>query len=302
MARSERILIAGRSGRVARDLVAEAERAGVSVRAVGRPELDIEDADSIARVIAAEAPRAIINAAGLVAVDDAERNPERAFALNRDGAARLAAVAASAGIPFLHLSSDYVFDGGKGAPYTEDDPVVPLSVYGRSKAEGEKAVLATDPGAIVVRTSWVFGTTGSNFLTTMLRLAETQEVVRVVADQRGTPTASFDLARALLAMTLRRVRTPDDVTPGIFHVAGTGETTWYGFAAAIFAGWARRGRRVPRLDAISAADWSGPARRPCDSRLDCDKLARAFGIRLLDWHGALEACLDALAAADDRRG
>jgi dTDP-4-dehydrorhamnose reductase len=302
MARSERILIAGRNGRVARDLVAEADRAGVPVRAVGRPELDIEDADSIARVIAPEAPRAIINAAGLVAVDEAERNPERAFALKRDGAARLAAVAASAGIPFLHLSSDYVFDGGKGAPYTEDDPVVPLSVYGRSKAEGEDAVLTANPAAIVVRTSWVFGANGSNFLTTMLRLAETQEVVRVVADQRGTPTASFDLARALLAMTLRLLRTPDEVTPGRYHVAGSGETTWYGFAEAIFAGWARRGRRVPRLDAISAADWSGPARRPSDSRLDCDKLARAFDIRLPDWHDALEACLDTLAAADARRG
>lgn len=302
MARSEHILIAGHSGRVARDLVAEARRAGLPVRAVGRPELDIEDADSIARVIAAEAPRAIINAAGLVAVDEAERNPERAFALNRDGAARLATVAASAGIPFLHLSSDYVFDGGKGAPYTEDDPVVPLSVYGRSKAEGEEAVLAANRAALVVRTSWVFGATGSNFLTTMLRLAETQEVVRVVADQRGTPTASFDLARALLAMTLRLLQTPDQVSPGLYHVAGSGETTWYGFAEAIFAGWARRGRRVPRLEAISAADWSGPARRPSDSRLDCEKLARAFAIRLLDWHDALETSLDTLAGVGDGRG
>src|SRR4051794_20651295 len=197
MARSERILIAGRHGRVARDLVGEAARLGVAVKAIGRPELDIENADSIARVIAAEAPRAVINAAGLVAVDEAERNPERAFALNRDGAARLAAAAAQANIPFLHLSSDYVFDGGKGAPYTEDDPVVPLSVYGRSKATGEQAVLVASPDAIVVRTSWVFGVTGSNFVTTMLRLAETQDVVRVVVDQHGTPTASNELARAL---------------------------------------------------------------------------------------------------------
>src|SRR4051794_13660832 len=162
MANSERILIAGRSGRVAHDLVVEADRLGLPVKAVGRPALDIEDADSIARVIAAEAPRAIINAAGLVAVDEAERNPDRAFALNRDGAARLAAAAAGARIPFLHLSSDYVFDGGKGAPYNELDPVVPLSVYGRSKAEGEDAVLVANPNAIVVRTSWVFGGTGSN--------------------------------------------------------------------------------------------------------------------------------------------
>jgi dTDP-4-dehydrorhamnose reductase len=302
MDRSDRILIAGRNGRVARDLVAEAARLHVPVKAIGRPELDIENADSIARVFAAEAPRAVINAAGLVAVDEAERNPERAFALNRDGAARLAAVAAQANIPFLHLSSDYVFDGGKGAPYTEADPVAPLSVYGRSKASGEDAVLAANPNAIVVRTSWVFGVTGSNFLTAMLRLADTQDAVRVVADQHGTPTASDELAHALLAMTSRWLEKPHDVTPGIYHVAGRGEATGYGFAEAIFAGWAQRGRRVPRLAAISAADWTGPARRPSDSRLDCEKFARAFGMRLPDWRGSLEQCLDTLAVASVARG
>src|SRR5215211_7366525 len=167
MAKPAPILIAGRHGRVARELIEQGGRLGLPVRALGRPRLDIEDADSIAHVIAAEAPRAIVNAAGYVAADEAERDPKRAFALNRDGAARLAA--AAVGIPFVHLSTDYVFDGSKNVPYVEEDPPAPLSVYGQSKAAGEEAVLAVNPGAIVVRTSWVYGVYGANFLTTMLR-------------------------------------------------------------------------------------------------------------------------------------
>jgi dTDP-4-dehydrorhamnose reductase len=294
MATSGRILIAGKSGRVARDLVEAAERLGIAVTALGRPDLDMRDRGSIARALAEHAPSAIVNAAGMVAVDEAERDPEQAFAINRDGAARLAAATAEAGLPFLHLSSDYVFDGAKGTPYREDDPVAPLSHYGRAKAAGEAAVLAAHPGALVVRTSWVYGPHGTNFLTTMLRFAETQDTVRVVADQYGTPTAGADLAEALLAM-IGQMMKPGAPSPGIYHVAGTGETTWRGFAEAIFAGWAKRGYRVPAVAPISLADWPGPAPRPRDSRLDCGKVARAFDIRLPDWRESLEKCLDRLA-------
>jgi dTDP-4-dehydrorhamnose reductase len=289
------ILIAGRSGRVARDLVDAAARLGLQVTALGRPDLDVENPDSIARVLAAEAPRAIVNAAGQVVVDAAERDPEQAFAINCAGAAHLAAAAARAGLPFLHLSSDYVFDGTKMAPYREDDPVAPLSVYGRSKAAGEQAVLDAHPRAIVVRTSWVYGPHGTNFLTSMLRVAEVQDVVRVVADQYGTPTAGPDLARALLGMVAQMTAAGADSSPGIYHLAGTGEATWLGFAEAIFAGWARRGHRVPAVEAISASDWPSVAQRPRDSRLDCSKLERVFGIRLPEWRDALERCLDRLA-------
>jgi dTDP-4-dehydrorhamnose reductase len=302
------ILIAGKSGRVARDLVDEAGRLKLAVRALGRPNLDIEDRDSIARVLEAEAPRVIINAAALAAMDEAERAPERAFAVNCQAAARLAAAAVGAGIPLLHLSTDYVFDGSKGAPYREDDATAPLSVYGRSKEAGERAVLDAHPGAIVVRTSWVFGRHGTNFLTTMLRLAATESVVRVVADQRGTPTAGADLARALLAIA-ERVAVPRRLgsppagsSPGIYHIAGSGETTWLGLAEAIFAGWARRGHRVPAIQTISAADWPGPARRPRDSRLDCRKAERAFGIALPDWTESLARCLDDLAQSHAEEG
>lgn len=299
MGTSGPILIAGRRGRIAHDLIEQAPRLGLPVQALGRPCLDIEDADSIARAIDSAEPCAIVNAAGYVAVDEAERDPDRAFALNRDGAARLAA--AAVGVPFVHLSTDYVFDGSKRAPYVEDDAPAPLSVYGRSKAAGEEAVLERNPAALVVRTSWVYSAHGANFLTTMLRLAESQDKVRVVADQYGSPTAGAELAHALLAMTQRLLDDPAGIAPGIYHVAGTGETTWYGFADAIFASWARRGHRVPRSEPISATQWPGAARRPRDSRLDCGKLKRVFGITLPDWKLSLKACLDSLSAGSKAR-
>jgi len=293
--RSGRILIVGRSGRLARDLIEAAARRDVAVTALGRPDLDITDKGSIARALGATAPRAVVNVAGQVLVDEAERDPASAFAINCTAAGSLAAAAAQAGLPLLHLSSDYVFDGAKMAPYTEEDAAAPLSAYGRSKAAGEAAVQAAHPGAIVVRTSWVYGPHGTNFLTTMLRLAETQDTVRVVADQHGTPTAGSDLAEALLAIVDRVVESGTGRHAGIYHVAGSGETTWRGFAEAVFAGWKRRGHRVPKVAPISLADWAGPAARPRDSRLDCRKVARDFGITLPDWRESLERCLDRLA-------
>lgn len=300
MAKPGTILIAGKSGRVARDLVDAAARLGIGVTALGRPDLDLKDRESIVRVLAATAPCAIINAAGAVMMDEAERDPAQAFAINCDGAAHLASAAARAGIPLVHLSSDYVFDGAKQAPYREDDACAPLSVYGRSKAAGEQAVLDAHPRALVVRTSWVYGPRGNNFLTTMLRLADMQDVVRVVDDQRGTPTAGAELAGALLDMVRQLLADQGRASPGIYHVAGAGETTWFGFAEAIFSGWARRGHRVPGLQPISAADWPSLARRPADSRLDCSKVARAFGVTLPDWTQSLDRCLDDLAQQHSR--
>jgi dTDP-4-dehydrorhamnose reductase len=293
MVNSSSILIAGRNGRVARDLAEQAARLGFTVRAVGRPELDIENVDAIARVMAAERPCAIVNAAAVGLVDEAERNPERALALNRDGAARLAAAAANAGIPFLHISTDFVFDGSKRTPYVEEDPAAPANIYGRSKLAGEQAVLAAHPSALVLRTAWVYGRHGTNFLTTMLRLAETQDVVRVVADQYGSPTAGADLARALLDIAARRATAPNEAS-GVYHLAGTGETSWHGLAEAIFAGWARRGHRVPRVEPIPMAEWPSPAQRPPYSALDCRKVECVFGIRLPSWEESVDRCLDAI--------
>ena len=289
------ILIAGRTGQVARALLDLAVEYNVPLVAVGRPPLDLADPSSIERIATSIAPRAIVNAAAYTAVDRAEAEPALAFAVNRDGAANLAAAAARLRIPFVHLSTDYVFDGHKASPYLEDDPVAPLSVYGQSKLAGEQAVREIYPGSLVLRTSWVYSSCGHNFVRTMLHLAATQNVVRVIDDQHGAPTAASDLARAILdILTSPAARE----AAGLYHVTAAGETTWHGFAAAIFAGWARRGHRVSKLAAITTAEYPLPARRPVNSRLDCSKIERTFGVRLPHLEASLEACLDQIAASE----
>jgi dTDP-4-dehydrorhamnose reductase len=297
--RTQPILVAGKTGQLARCLAKEAHGRGLALVALGRPALDITDAGSIATAVAAHDPRAIVNAAAYTAVDKAEAEPDLAMAVNRDGAGALAAAAAQRGIPFIHASTDYVFDGRKEAPYREEDDPSPLGAYGRSKLAGEAAVRAACPAAVILRTSWVYSPYGQNFVTTMLRLAETRDAVRVVDDQHGAPTAAADLAGAILDLVERLGfgRAGDRGTASVYHLAAAGGTTWHGFAAAIFAGWARRGHRVPRLEPITTAQYPTPARRPANSRLDCSKIAGAFGLRLPPWETSLERCLDELAGA-----
>jgi len=229
------ILVAGRTGQLARALIDLAAQRNLPLVAVERPQLDLADAASIERVATSVTPRAIVNAAAYTAVDQAESEPALAFAVNRDGAARLAEAAARSRVPFIHLSTDYVLDGRKASPYREDDVASPLSVYGQSKLAGEEAVRAAHPGALVLRTSWVYGRHGHNFVRTMLRLAATRDLVRVVDDQHGAPTAAGDLARAILDVLAAPAASE---AGGLYHLAAAGETTWHGFAAAIFAGWA----------------------------------------------------------------
>jgi dTDP-4-dehydrorhamnose reductase len=295
------ILVAGKTGQLARATAELARERAIPLVTAEPPELDLEDADSVERVVSAVAPYAIVNAAAYTLVDMAEAQPERAFGVNRDGAARLAAAAAKFKIPFVHVSTDYVFDGSKASPYQEDDETSPLSIYGRSKLEGEVAVRNAHADAFVIRTSWVFSPFGQNFVKTMLRLAETREVVGVVDDQHGAPTAARDLANVILAILERVARSEYSGHTGIYHFACAGEATWHGFAAAIYAGWARRGRHVPILKPITTADYPTPARRPVNSRLDCSKIERAFGIRPPHWQQSLDLCLDDLAAADKQR-
>jgi dTDP-4-dehydrorhamnose reductase len=288
------VLVAGKSGQLARCLRDAAVLRNVPMVAVGRPELDLESGEGIDRAIAAVKPSAIVNAAAYTAVDRADAESECAFAVNCAGAALLADAAARRGIPFIQISTDYVFDGSKRSPYREDDVPAPLNVYGASKLAGETAVLKACPSAAVIRTSWVYSPYGNNFVRTMLRLSETQPVVRVVDDQRGTPTSAADLAAAILAI-VERLRSADGCdNAGIYHLAGDGETSWHGFAAAIFASLARRGRRVPELQAITTAEYPTPTRRPKNSCLDSSKAERIFGVRLPPWRSSLEACLDRL--------
>ncbi|MBV8753814.1 MAG: dTDP-4-dehydrorhamnose reductase [Hyphomicrobiales bacterium] len=291
------ILVAGKTGQLARCLAEEAGRRGSALVALGRPELDLGKPELVARVVAAHAPRAIVNAAAYTAVDKAESEPELAMAVNRDGAGALAAAAAGRGVPFLHISTDYVFDGRKDAPYREEDAPCPLGAYGRSKLEGEAAVRGACPAGVILRTSWVYSPFGQNFLTTMLGLAATRDMVPVVDDQHGAPTAAPDLAAAILDLAERLTTRRMDDAGGVYHLTGAGETTWHGFAGAIFAGWGRRGHRVPGLAPITTAQYPTAAQRPANSRLDCSKSARVFGLRLPPWQHSLERCLDELASA-----
>jgi dTDP-4-dehydrorhamnose reductase len=291
------ILVAGRNGQLAICLAELARARQVPLVCLGRPELDIADAASISRAVAAVKPRAVVNAAGYTAVDKAESEPERAYAINRDGAARLAQAAKASGIPFIHISTDYVFDGRKGVPYREDDPPGPLSVYGRSKLEGEQAVAAEHPAPVILRTSWLYSSHGQNFVRTMLRLARTRDLVRVVDDQHGSPTSAAEIAAAILALAGRLSAPLDPGRAGVYHLAGAGEATWHAFAAAIFSFWQERGHRVPKLEPIPTREFPTPARRPADSRLDCSKIERSFGVTLPHWRHSLARCLDELATA-----
>jgi dTDP-4-dehydrorhamnose reductase len=288
------ILVAGRAGQLARCLVEQGRASGFAMIARGRPELDLAHPATAEQVVTAINPRAVVNAAAYTAVDQAETEPELAFTINRDGAAHLAAAAVRHGIPFIHVSTDYVFDGTKEAPYEENDAPSPLNVYGRSKLEGELAVRERNPAALVLRTSSVYSPYGHNFVRTMLRLAEIRDEIRVVNDQKAAPTSASELAKAILAI-LKRLIENGVPEHGIYHLAGSGAATWFEFAAAIFSGSARRGWRAPKLAAISTAEYPTPAKRPMNSALNCDKALRAFGVRLPAWRESLENCLDRIA-------
>ena len=288
------ILVVGKSGQLATCLRDVAYQKNISLVCLGRPDIDLESGAGIEETIAAIAPSAIINAAAYTAVDQAESEPARACAINRDGAARLAAAVSERNIPFIHISTDYVFDGYKQSAYHENDKPEPLNVYGRSKLEGEIAVLNENPQALVIRTSWIYSPYGNNFVRTMLRLSTTQSVVRVVNDQKGTPTSAADLAAAILEI-VHKVRThPKSDMSGIYHLAGQGEVTWNGFATAIFASLVSRKQPVPKLRSILTEEYPTPARRPKNSCLDSSRAERIFQIRLAPWQTSLESCLDQL--------
>lgn len=285
-----KVLVAGATGQLAQALVAVALRPHVDLLALGRPELDLETRTGAER-IADFAPDVIINAAAYTAVDAAEKEPARAFAINRDGAAWLAGIAAARGVPFVHVSTDYVFDGAKTSAYVEDDVTGPLGVYGRSKLEGEQAVLRAHPGAIVCRTAWVYSPYGNNFVKTMLRLARERDELRVVDDQIGNPTSAHDLAAKLLVVGLSAQAKPD--LAGIYHVAAQGETSWCGFAREIMRLAGERGHRSVPVVPITTADYPTPAKRPANSRLDCTKFVKAFG-GLPPWQHGLVVTINTL--------
>jgi len=287
-----RILLTGAGGQVGFELARTLAALG-EVRAFDRAALDLADGRALEAACRSLAPGLIVNAAAYTAVDKAESEPGLAEAVNGRAPGILAREARRLDAVLVHYSTDYVFDGTARRPYREDDPVAPLNAYGRSKLSGEQAIAESGCKHLVFRTSWVYGPRGRNFLATMLSLAATRDELRVVDDQRGAPTSSLFLAGAT-ARALRAIPAAG-VASGIYHLSAAGETTWAGFARAIFArAAARPGFRAPRVVPIPTEQYPTPARRPRYSVLSHDKFAAAFGFAPGSWQSQLDDCFAAM--------
>lgn len=291
-----RVFLIGAGGQVARSLrEAAAADPSISYGFGARPQLDLQDASSIEDSLAAFRPDIVVNPAAYTAVDKAESESDQAFAINRDGAREVARAAARLSVPVIHLSTDYVFDGTKHGAYTEQDPVAPLGVYGRSKLAGELAVADANPKHIILRTAWVYAPFGANFVRTILRLAGERDRLRIVADQRGCPTYAPDIATAILAIAKTWAGSGwSDNFVGVTNLCGPDVTTWCGFATEIVSGFAQRGGRSVPVDPITTADYPTPAARPLNSQLDTTRLTALFGIRVPSMNHSLSVCLDRL--------
>jgi dTDP-4-dehydrorhamnose reductase len=281
------ILITGGAGQVGIELLRARWPAHVRLHAPDRSVLDLADAASVARVFEATPFAAVINPAAYTAVDKAEDEVGAAFAANAMGPALLADATRKAGIPLIHVSTDYVFDGTGGGAYQETDPVAPLGVYGASKLAGELAVRAGNPRSVVLRTAWVFSAHRNNFVKTMLRIGAANPVLRVVNDQFGCPTSATDIAAALTTITLRLIDDADAPT-GVYQFVNAGDASWHGFAQAIFT--AADGPR-PEVTGITTSEYPTRARRPANSRLSTEKLTRDFGVAPRPWSEALDDVL-----------
>ena len=276
------LLVFGQTGQVAMEL----QRRRPDAAYLARADVDLSDTAAITAAIAAHTPKAILNAAAYTAVDKAEEEEALATAINGAAPGAMAAEAAKRGIPFVHISTDYVFEGGGEAPWAVSDPISPLGAYGRSKAAGEALVAAEGGIYGIMRTSWVFSAHGGNFVKTMLRLAETRDALNVVEDQIGGPTAAGDIAAAALAM----VDGLSEASTGMYHFAGGPDTSWAGFAREIFA---QAGKDVT-VTGIPSEDYPTPAARPKNSRLDCSRIEQVFDVKRPDWRVSLAAVLKEL--------
>ena len=286
-----RIAVTGRDGQVARSLIERAAGTDVDVIPVGRPALDLANPDTIDGALAAIAADVLVSAAAYTDVNKAEAEPELADLINGRAAGLLAARTAALGIPLIHLSTDYVFDGTKAAPYVEGDTISPINAYGRSKAAGERAVAAAHPRHVILRTSWVYSPFNRNFVRTMLELARKQDTVRVVSDQVGNPTAASDIADGVLTVARRLIEGRGEERYGTFHMAAAGSATWADVAQAVFAASAARGGPTAHVVPIASAEYQTPARRPANSQLDGAKIARVHGVALPPWQPSLDRCV-----------
>jgi dTDP-4-dehydrorhamnose reductase len=286
----QRVLVLGAAGQIGRATAAAARSRGWWVRGATRHDCDVTRPDQVEDTVAGGNYTAVVNLAAYTAVDKAEHETDHVYAVNRDGAVHVATACAIARVPLIHVSTDYVFDGAKEGPYTEDDPVRPLNVYGMSKAAGEDAVRLACRTHVILRTSWVYSAHGGNFLNTMLAQGREHSELAVVDDQVGCPTYAADVAQAI-AVIIQSFKPNATEAGHTLHFCGAGATTWYGFAEAIFAEAARYGVAHPCLRRIVAADRPTPARRPRNSALDCSRVEQLYGIRPRPWRQGLRDCL-----------
>lgn len=292
MSKQPTILVTGVNGQVGFELARTLQGLG-QVVALDRSALDLADPAQIVSTVRELKPAIIVNPAAYTAVDKAETEADAAMRLNADAPRILADEAARSGATLIHYSTDYVFDGTKNAPYVEDDPTNPQNVYGASKLAGEKAIAESGCAHLILRTSWVYGTRGKNFLLTMLKLGAERPELRVVADQIGAPTWSNTIATATAHIVAQGLaaKNPDwwQERSGVYHLTAAGETSWHGFAQAIFdLAMAEKG---PRVVPIDASEYPVPAKRPANSRMSHQKLTSVFGLSMPDWRVALQLCM-----------
>jgi dTDP-4-dehydrorhamnose reductase len=294
------ILVFGGNGQLGQELIRAAAVRATVLRALSHAEADIADASAIATALALWKPNLVVNAAAYTKVDLAETELEEARRGNEIGPAVLAAACARAGVPMVHISTDYVFDGSKEGAYLESDPACPISAYGRSKAAGEEAVRSHLAQHVILRTAWVYSEFGHNFLKTVLRLAATRDELRIVSDQHGSPTSAGELAEAVLNVAAAFVH--DRTLAGTYHFTAAGVTTWHGFASRIVAIAAPVTGRNPRVIPIGTADYPTPAKRPTNSRLDCRSFVKTFGFLPRHWTVGVDATTRALVDSVQQAG
>jgi dTDP-4-dehydrorhamnose reductase len=287
-----KILVFGRLGQVGWELRHKLACLG-PITSAGSPEIDFSRPDTIRDAIRAVQPSVIVNAAAYTAVDKAEAAPETAWAINAAGPGIIAEEARSLGALLIHYSTDYVYDGSKQGPWVETDAPSPLNVYGKSKLAGDQAIAAVGGDYLILRTSWVYGARGSNFLLTILRLARERPELRIVDDQTGSPTSSECIAQAT-AQILAQITAPGhglDGRSGVYHLTSSGQTTWFGFAKQFLS----KQPVCPALTPIPSSEYPVPAKRPVNSVLSCQRLAETFGVRMPSWESTLDLVLEALA-------
>lgn len=293
-----KFFVTGSNGQLGQDLVRHARSRNMTCIEADLPAYDICRPEEIHTLVRTQKPDVMINAAAYTLVDRCETEPELAFAVNGKGPEALARICRETGIPLIHISTDYVFDGKNDRPYREEDPVSPISVYGKSKEEGEQAIRAI-PMHLIVRTSWLYGVHGGNFVKTMLRLGKERDTIRVVADQYGSPTCAADLANAVVTLAETVIRQDRPVTWGTYHYCNEGILSWYDFARAIFDIASRHTRlSPPRVLPIPTSEYPTPAARPSYSALNCKKIETHFGIRQLPWKDSLERTIQAMLCPD----